>query len=111
MGNKIKSGSLNNKTTPHHNQRPPMYEIFILADSESSHEFISYIIKNVFHKNAAYAIKSIKNMNNGHNILCGSYTRDVAETKKAYIEELAQGNRYSLECIMQEGEKNAVKES
>lgn len=103
MENDFNSAFFDGRNIPLLNQRPSMYHIIVKASGKNSKGLLSDIMKNVFHKEqSGHASREITSR---------SYTREVAETKKSSIEEIAGSYSNKMELIMQEEVRNVVKES
>jgi len=87
---------------------PKLYEVFLIRDEKTPDDFISYIICDLFHKDSASANKMTNVINKKNRVSCGKYTRDVAETKQAFIMNLAHENSYPLVCVLKEGKRNVI---
>ena len=73
---------------------PDFYQVSLLLDSRIPNEFISFIMQRFFHKNLD-GVEMSKDFGKKA-FLCGSYTKEIAETKAMQVNNIAEDNNYSL---------------
>ncbi len=82
--------------------RPPsLFKVFLLNDDYTTMEFVVYILENVFRKPAVEATQIMLHVHKNGKGLAGIYTRGIAETKVAKVDELAQMNDFPLKCTLE----------
>ncbi len=80
--------------------RPTMYDVVLLNDDFTPMDFVVMVLKDIFHRphqESLSVMLQTHHQGRGH---CGTYTRDVAETKMIQVIDLARRNSYPLRCIM-----------
>lgn len=87
---------------------PSMYEIFLLGDDETPVEFIEFVTSEIFKAYQTDFEEFHNSLTMGKSLFCGTYTKEVAETKIKTITDLAFKNQYPLKCIMRKGGKHAI---
>jgi ATP-dependent Clp protease adaptor protein ClpS len=80
--------------------RPPMYEVVMLNDDFTPMDYVVFILKRFFHKNHDEATELTLTVHNSGQGICGTYTREVAETKISQVIELSRKNKHPLKCVM-----------
>jgi ATP-dependent Clp protease adaptor protein ClpS len=83
------------------NARPPLYKVLLLNDDYTPMDFVVSIVKQIFHKAHEEAIRIMLEVHNQGSGLCGTYTRDVAETKIDQVVLTARKNEHPLQCVME----------
>ena len=80
---------------------PPMYRVILLNDDYTTMEFVVVVLETVFrktHEEAQSIMLSVHKQGSG---VAGVYTKEVAETKIAIVQQLARQNEYPLKCLME----------
>lgn len=81
--------------------RPPLYKVVLLNDDYTPMDFVVLILKELFHKGHEDAINIMLEVHNQGAGTCGTYTRDVAETKLEQVMAAARQNEHPLQCVME----------
>jgi ATP-dependent Clp protease adaptor protein ClpS len=82
-------------------KEPSLYRVILLNDDYTTMDFVIYILESVFHKNPAEATQIMLSVHKKGAGLCGLYTREIAETKVATVQEMAAANQFPLKCTME----------
>ncbi len=80
---------------------PSLFEVVLINDDFTPMDFVVMILEKFFNKSSNEAnevMLQTHNQGEGH---CGSFTRDVAETKMTQVIDSARKNGYPLKCILQ----------
>jgi ATP-dependent Clp protease adaptor protein ClpS len=80
--------------------RPPMYEVVMLNDDFTPMDYVVFVLKRFFHKNHDEATELTLCVHSKGQGICGTYTREVAETKISQVIELSRKNKHPLKCVM-----------
>jgi ATP-dependent Clp protease adaptor protein ClpS len=83
-------------------KRPKLYKVILLNDDYTPMEFVVHVLQVFFNMNqekATYIMLQVHNQGKG---ICGTYSRDIAETKVAQINNYAHENEHPLMSIMEE---------
>lgn len=83
-------------------KKPPMYKVLLLNDDYTPMEFVVYILENFFRMDKEKATRVMLHVHTQGVGVCGIFTKDVAETKVAQVNEFARTNQHPLLCEMEE---------
>ncbi len=81
---------------------PKLYRVLLHNDNYTTMDFVVLVLEKVFHKSPAEATRIMLNVHQKGVGVCGIYPRDVAETKVATVQTLAENNNFPLLCTMEE---------
>jgi len=79
-------------------KRPPNFRVLLVNDDYTPMDFVTFILKDIFHKNHEEAVGIMLEIHNRGEGVCGVYTRDVAETKAELVITISRRNEYPLQC-------------
>lgn len=82
-------------------KRPPMYKVLLNNDDYTPMEFVVLILEKFFSKDRQMATRIMLAVHNEGFGVCGLYTRDVAETKVAQVNDFARANEHPLLCTLE----------
>ena len=82
-------------------QPPSMWKVVLHNDDFTTQEFVVWLLKSVFRKPDAEAVRIMLSVHKEGRGLAGTYTRDVAETKLAQAQRLAEAQEFPLLCTME----------
>ena len=80
-----------------------MWSVVLLNDDYTPMEFVVQLLEGVFDKSPAEAYRIMMQVHVDGRGICGVYPFDVAETRVAPTEELAEVAGYPLKAVMEEG--------
>ncbi len=83
-------------------QKPPMYKVVLLNDDYTPMEFVVHILETIFGHDREKATQIMLHVHTRGKGVCGTYTRDVAETKVVQVNNYARENQHPLLCDMEE---------
>lgn len=83
-------------------KRPPMYKVIILNDDYTPMEFVIQVLESFFRMGREKATQIMLHVHTRGVGVCGVYTKDVAETKVAQVNEYARNCQHPLLCEMEE---------
>jgi ATP-dependent Clp protease adaptor protein ClpS len=83
-------------------KEPPMFKVLLHNDNYTTMEFVVEILMSVFQKPITEATRIMFNVHRKGIGVCGSYTRDIAETKVDIVHLIARENGFPLKCSMEE---------
>jgi ATP-dependent Clp protease adaptor protein ClpS len=92
------SGDLLLLVSKTHVQRPNMFRVLMLNDDFTPMEFVVQVLSEVFHMPEEQAVQVMLQVHHEGKGVCGTFTRDVAETKAQIVEALARQHEYPLRC-------------
>lgn len=82
-------------------KRPPMYKVILLNDDYTPMEFVVHILEAFFGMDRERATHIMLNVHTQGKGICGIYTRDIAETKVAQVNDYSRQHDHPLMCTME----------
>lgn len=82
-------------------KRPPMYKVIILNDDYTPMDFVVEILEMFFRMNREEATQVMLHVHTKGKGVCGVFTRDVAETKVAQVNDYSRSNQHPLLCTLE----------
>lgn len=79
-------------------KRPPMYKVLMLNDDYTPMDFVVEILERFFAMSREKATKIMLTVHIHGKAVCGVYTRDIAETKAAQVNQYAREHQHPLLC-------------
>lgn len=79
-------------------KRPPMYKVMLLNDDYTPMDFVVEILEKFFSMSREKATHVMLTVHIHGKAVCGIYTRDIAETKAAQVNQYARENQHPLLC-------------
>jgi ATP-dependent Clp protease adaptor protein ClpS len=83
-------------------KRPPLYKVVLLNDDFTPMEFVVQLLEIFFAMNREKATQVMLHVHTRGKGVCGVYSRDIAETKVAQVNEFSRENQHPLKCVMEE---------
>ncbi|MTW20421.1 ATP-dependent Clp protease adapter ClpS [Allochromatium palmeri] len=83
-------------------RRPPLYKVLLLNDDYTPMEFVVLVLEIFFGMNREKATQVMLHVHTRGVGVCGVFTKDIAETKVAQVNDYARGNQHPLMCTMEE---------
>lgn len=80
---------------------PRKYKVVLLNDDYTPMDFVVEVLKQFFHLNEENAIQVMLQVHIQGKGVCGIFTRDIAETKVALVNEYARMNQHPLLSSME----------
>ena len=77
-------------------QKPPMFKVILLNDDFTPMEFVIEVLQIFFGMNREKATQIMLAVHTVGQATCGIFTRDIAETKSAQVNQFAQDNQHPL---------------
>lgn len=81
--------------------RPPMYQVVLLNDDYTPMDFVVMVLEVFFGMDRERATRIMLQVHTRGRGVCGVYTREVAETKVAQVNEFARSHQHPLLCTME----------
>lgn len=85
-------------------KKPPMYRVVLLNDDYTPMDFVVEVLMIFFGKDQEKATQIMLAVHTQGKGVCGVYTRDVAETKAAQVNQYARHNKHPLMCEIEQAE-------
>ncbi|HCH25141.1 MAG TPA: ATP-dependent Clp protease adapter ClpS [Oceanospirillaceae bacterium] len=79
-------------------QPPSMYKVVLLNDDYTPMEFVIDILISFFRHNEEQATQIMLAVHTQGKGVCGIYTKDIAETKAAQVNQYSRQNKHPLLC-------------
>lgn len=79
-------------------KRPPMYKVVMMNDDYTPMEFVVETLELFFGMDREKATRVMLTVHTQGKATCGVYSRDVAETKAAQVNQYARDNEHPLLC-------------
>ncbi|WJW74393.1 ATP-dependent Clp protease adapter ClpS [Thiohalobacter sp. IOR34] len=81
---------------------PPLYKVVLLNDDYTPMEFVVEILERFFRMNREQATQVMLHVHTRGKGVCGVYTREIAETKVAQVNDYSREHQHPLLCTMEE---------
>jgi len=86
------------ETTKPQLKHPPMYSVGMINDDYTPMEFVVDVLLRSFNKSPEQATQIMLTVHTKGSAVCAVYTRDVAETKAALVNQYARDCQHPLMC-------------
>ena len=83
---------------------PSMYKVLMINDDYTPMDFVIHILESLFHMNQEQATQVMLKVHTEGRAVCGIYTRDIAETKAAQVNQYAREQEHPLLCEIEASE-------
>ncbi|WP_295405653.1 ATP-dependent Clp protease adapter ClpS [uncultured Thiocystis sp.] len=83
-------------------RRPPLFKVLLLNDDYTPMEFVVLVLEIFFGMNQEKATQVMLHVHTRGVGVCGVFTKDIAETKVAQVNDYARSNQHPLMCTMEE---------
>ena len=87
-------------------KKPPLYRVIILNDDYTPMEFVVYILQAFFGFNRDRAQQIMLAIHTHGKGVCGIFTKEVAETKSAQVNNFAKDNEHPLVSDIEQVEED-----
>lgn len=95
-------GTVLDKKTERLAIKPPgMFNVVLHNDDFTTMEFVIMVLMDIFKKNFDEALAITEHVHKQGKGVAGQYTREIAETRKAYAMEAAQHNEFPLQISVE----------
>jgi len=81
---------------------PRQYKVVLLNDDFTPMEFVVEVLETFFGMDREQATRVMLHVHTRGKGVCGIFTRDVAETKVAQVNDYARSHQHPLLCSMEE---------
>lgn len=85
-------------------KQPPLYRVILLNDDYTPMEFVVHILENFFYMSREKATQVMLAVHTQGKGVCGVYTRDIAETKAAMVNQYSRDNEHPLVCEVEKAD-------
>lgn len=80
---------------------PPLYQVLLLNDDYTPMDFVVTVLQQFFAMDLEKATQVMLHVHTRGRGVCGVYTREVAESKVAQVNEFSRMNQHPLLCTME----------
>lgn len=81
---------------------PKRYGVFLLNDDYTTMDFVVEILTEIFMLGQDQAVAVMLLVHHEGKGLCGTYTRDIAQTKQQQVMQRAKAEGHPLQCTVEE---------
>jgi len=85
-------------------KRPPLFKVVLMNDDYTPMEFVVEVLETFFRMNREQATHVMLTVHTKGKGVCGIFTRDIAETKAAQVNQYARENEHPLLCEIEASE-------
>ena len=85
-------------------KKPPLFKVVLINDDYTPMEFVVHVLENFFRMNREQATHVMLTVHTKGKGVCGIYTRDIAETKAAQVNQYAREHEHPLLCEIEASE-------
>ncbi len=85
-------------------KRPPLFKVVLINDDYTPMEFVVEVLEIFFRMNREQATHVMLTVHTQGKGVCGIYTRDIAETKAAQVNQYAREHEHPLLCEIEASE-------
>ena len=96
----VESSQVENEVLPAL-KAPRKYKVLLINDDYTPMPFVVEVLQRFFHMVDSTAVSLMLQVHREGRAVCGVYTRDVAETKVAWVNDYARLNEHPLLCAME----------
>jgi ATP-dependent Clp protease adaptor protein ClpS len=82
-------------------QRPSRYQVVIFNDDFTPMDFVVAVLKFYFSMQTEQAVATMLKVHYQGRAVCGVFTRDIAETKVAQVNDFARQHEHPLLCTFE----------
>ena len=83
-------------------KRPSLYRVVIMNDDYTPMEFVVHVLEQFFAMGREKATQVMLAVHTQGKGVCGVYTKDIAETKAALVNDYSRENQHPLLCEVEE---------
>ncbi|WCE03766.1 ATP-dependent Clp protease adapter ClpS [Pseudoxanthomonas sp. JBR18] len=81
---------------------PPLYQVLLLNDDYTPMDFVITVLQQFFNMDLEKATQVMLHVHTRGRGVCGVYTREVAESKVAQVNEYSRMSQHPLLCTMEQ---------
>ncbi len=82
-------------------KKPPLYKVVLLNDDYTPMDFVVHVLESFFKMNRDKATQVMLQVHTEGKGVCGVFTREIAETKVAQVNDFARSHQHPLLCTME----------
>lgn len=81
---------------------PKKYKVVLMNDDFTPMEFVVQVLQSFFRLDREAAVQVMMSVHTKGKGICGVFSKDIAETKVAQVNEYSRQNQHPLMCSMEE---------
>ncbi len=85
-------------------KRPPLFKVVLINDDYTPMEFVVEVLETFFRMKREQATHVMLTVHTQGKGVCGIFTRDIAETKAAQVNQYAREHEHPLLCEIEASE-------
>jgi len=82
-------------------KRPPLYSVVLLNDDYTPMEFVVHVLEYFFGIERERSVRIMLQVHTQGKGVCGVFSREIAETKVAQVNDYSRENNHPLLCTME----------
>jgi len=82
-------------------KRPPLYSVVLLNDDYTPMEFVVHVLEYFFAIDRERSVRIMLQVHTQGKGVCGVFSREIAETKVAQVNDYSRENNHPLLCTME----------
>jgi ATP-dependent Clp protease adaptor protein ClpS len=82
-------------------KKPPLYKVVLLNDDYTPMEFVVEVLETFFVMSREKATQIMLHVHTQGKGVCGVFSREIAETKVAQVNEFSRQSNHPLLCVME----------
>jgi ATP-dependent Clp protease adaptor protein ClpS len=79
-------------------KKPPLYQVIMHNDDYTPMEFVVHVLQSYFGMSMEQATSVMLTVHTKGKAVCGTFTRDIAESKAQQVNQLARESQHPLLC-------------
>lgn len=83
-------------------KRPPLFKVILLNDDFTPMDFVVQVLEAFFAMDRESATQVMLTIHTKGMGVCGIFTKDIAETKVAQVNQFSREHQHPLKCTMEE---------
>ena len=83
-------------------KKPPMFKVVLMNDDYTPMEFVVEILQTFFGLDREKATRVMLHVHTKGKGVCGVFTREIAETKVAQVNQYSRESKHPLLCELEE---------
>ena len=80
---------------------PPRYNVVLLNDDYTPMEFVVGVLERFFAMDREQAVRVMLHVHTRGKGVCGTYSREIAETKVSKVNQFSRDHQHPLLCTME----------
>lgn len=83
-------------------KKPPLFKVMIINDDFTPMDFVVLVLERFFGMSREKATQIMLQVHTKGKGVCGVYSREIAETKVAQVNDYSRQNQHPLLCMMEQ---------